>query len=120
MTSDGVKMAVETIKAKYEPAVFNIYLAHASDGDNWAEDNIETSDVVENRLLPMLQYYAYVQIDPSESQPPKMSEGGDGLWNVFAPISERTRRLTSTYVSQTADIYPAFKELFGKKSSKQI
>ena len=37
--SSGLNIALEIIKEKYPPIMWNIYPVYASDGDNWSEDN---------------------------------------------------------------------------------
>ena len=37
--SSGINAAIDLIKEKYNPGVWNIYPFYASDGDNWSEDN---------------------------------------------------------------------------------
>lgn len=37
--SSGLNVALDLIKEKYPPEMWNIYPVYASDGDNWSEDN---------------------------------------------------------------------------------
>ncbi|WP_058485651.1 sporulation protein YhbH [Defluviitalea phaphyphila] len=37
--SSGYKKALEIIKERYNPKLWNVYAFHCSDGDNWGEDN---------------------------------------------------------------------------------
>jgi len=37
--SSGYQKALEIIKERYNPEVWNVYAFHCSDGDNWGEDN---------------------------------------------------------------------------------
>jgi len=39
LISSGYKKALEIIRARYHPSLWNIYAFHCSDGDNWESDN---------------------------------------------------------------------------------
>ncbi len=39
IVSSALKLMDEVVKARYDPAQWNIYAAQASDGDNWADDS---------------------------------------------------------------------------------
>ena len=114
-TSTGLELALETITEKYNPALWNLYLAHSSDGDNFTQDNEIVRDIVLTKLLPILQYYAYVQISPDDYQ--YLSFGGldEDLWSVFQPMSDQQSNLATGLITCEADVYPVFVKLFEKK-----
>lgn len=114
MTSRGLELAYDTIMEKYNPALWNIYLAHSSDGDNFSSDNVLVTDLVTNKLLPLLQYYAYVQINPDgEDQWSVGSE--DSLWSVFQPLSEQCDSVSAALITSEEEVYPVFVKLFERK-----
>ena len=41
---------------------WNIYAAQASDGDNMSNDNAKSAALLENVILPMCQYFAYIEV----------------------------------------------------------
>ena len=51
----------QIIKDRFPVSDWNIYAAQASDGDNIANDSGVCVDLLENELLPLCQYYAYVE-----------------------------------------------------------
>lgn len=64
MISSAYKKAEEVIKARYDPNLWNIYIFHYSDGDNWGNDNSEVLDAMD-RLLPHVNEIGFVQIKSS-------------------------------------------------------
>lgn len=117
VTSTGLELAYETIMEDYPPASWNIYLAHASDGDNFGRDNILVEDIIINKLLPILQYYAYIQINPDEDSDwrPSPKADPDNLWNVMGKIAETKPNMDAAMINSEPDVYPVFIKLFERK-----
>ncbi|KAJ52793.1 hypothetical protein BD780_002080 [Clostridium tetanomorphum] len=59
--SSGYKMALDIIKEKFNPENYNIYAFHASDGDNWSEDN-ERAVKAANELSDICNLFGYAEI----------------------------------------------------------
>jgi len=65
VSSAFVEMA-RIVKDRYDPASWNIYAAQASDGDNQPSDNEQTRELLKEAILPLCQYFAYVEVaDPN-------------------------------------------------------
>ena len=62
--SSGLNMALEIIKAKYPPTMWNIYPVYASDGDNWSEDNENAVRAVKE-LCKVSNMFGYAELLPS-------------------------------------------------------
>ncbi|MGL4774284.1 MAG: sporulation protein YhbH [Clostridium sp.] len=62
--SSGLKLALEMIKEKYPPEVWNIYPLYASDGDNWTEDNERAMEAV-RELCEVSNMFGYAELLPS-------------------------------------------------------
>lgn len=113
VTSTGLQLVYDTIVTKYPTDMWNIYVAHGSDGDNFTSDNDELIDVLTNKLLPLVQYYAYVQI--SDQSYGYTLNFGPTLKDTFAPIAASSNRLEVAEVATEADVYPVFVKLFERK-----
>jgi uncharacterized sporulation protein YeaH/YhbH (DUF444 family) len=60
-------------------------------------------------LLPLMQYFAYVEITSGQQQE---------LWNTYSEIPEQfPNQFAMCTVSEAAEIFPVFHELFERKSS---
>ena len=62
--SSGLNMALEIIKVKYPPSMWNIYPVYASDGDNWSEDNENAIKAVKE-LCKVSNMFGYAELLPS-------------------------------------------------------
>lgn len=59
--SSGYQKALEIIEERYNPAIWNIYAFHCSDGDNWQEDN-EKAVQLALKLCGICNLFGYGQI----------------------------------------------------------
>ncbi|HEY5525001.1 MAG TPA: DUF444 family protein, partial [Clostridium sp.] len=62
--SSGLNLALNLIKEKYSPSMWNIYPVYASDGDNWTEDNEKAIKAV-NELSSLSNIFGYAELLPS-------------------------------------------------------
>jgi uncharacterized sporulation protein YeaH/YhbH (DUF444 family) len=108
VVSSALELMERIIAARYPTSEWNIYGAQASDGDNWHEDSPKCRELLLDKLLPALQYYAYVQIGADEEQ---------GLWTEYEEVAASTRRFAMQKIRTPAGIYPVFRELFKKKDA---
>ncbi len=108
VVSSALELMKTIVEARYSPTEWNIYGAQASDGDNWPNDT-ERCTTVLNQLLPLCQYYAYVEITEAGDKP---------LWQTYAPLRQRwLDTFAMQHITGPADIYPVFHELFRKQSA---
>ena len=61
--SSGLNKALEIIKERYDPAMWNLYTFCVSDGDNWSEDNEKTIKAVKD-LCEVCNLFGYTEILP--------------------------------------------------------
>jgi sporulation protein YhbH len=61
--SSGYEKALEIIKERYNPSLWNLYVLHASDGDNFSSDNDKAVDYI-NQLLAICTLVGYAEIKP--------------------------------------------------------
>ena len=61
--SSGYEKAMEIIETRYNPANWNIYAFHCSDGDNWTEDNKKTIETAQ-QLCEVCNLFGYGEITP--------------------------------------------------------
>jgi hypothetical protein len=101
----------EIIEDRYSPDEWNIYGAQASDGDNWNGDSQHCYSLLTESLLPMLQYYTYIEITEGDRQE---------LWNYYERVLDRFEDTFSMrHLSDRGEIYPVFRELFSRKMEDQ-
>ena len=109
----------EIIDKRYPPSEWNIYAAQASDGDDWSGDAEKCVAILENELMPVCQYYAYVEIvDENEAALFRSEDNGMELWRAYRKVGERWPQFAMKRIAKPGDIYPVFRELFAKKSER--
>jgi len=64
--SSGYLKALEIIEKRYNPEIWNIYVFHCSDGDNWPEDNEKAVKTL-SQLIEISNLVGYGEIKPNES-----------------------------------------------------
>ena len=101
-------MTLKVIHDRYSSVDWNIYAAQASDGENWQDDSPIARDLLMKSILPLMQFYAYVEITKSDHQ---------ALWTAYEELLEKyPDSFAMKKVSEAADIFPVFHELFERKS----
>jgi hypothetical protein len=109
IVSSALKLMDEIVKERYSQGDWNIYAAQASDGDNWADDSPHCTDILTNKLLKTVRYYAYIEITTRAHQ---------SLWREYQGIAQTHNNFAMQHIRSVEDIYPIFRELF-KKNQKQ-
>ncbi len=108
IVSSALEMATKVILDRYSPSAWNIYIAQASDGDNWGDDNAKCHKVLSDHLMPLVQYFSYIDI---------RSHQQGGLWQTYETIAEQYPNFVMEQIESQEDIYPVFRSLFKKKLS---
>ncbi len=106
VVSSALELMHQIIQERYPVGSWNIYAAQASDGDNWNDDSPYCRELLINSLLPLVQYYAYVEIKAEHPQ---------SLWEEYEYVKSVSRHFTMQRILSLEDIYPVFRELFRKK-----
>jgi len=105
VVSSALELMRQVITRRYSSGLWNIYGAQASDGDNWDNDSPRCRDILGERILPLVQYYAYIEIAPDPQN----------LWREFEKLCAGHRNFALQRIEGLEDIYPVFRELFRKK-----
>lgn len=111
MVSPALELMVDIIKKRYPLNQYNIYVAQTSDGDNFMEDNDVTIDILRNQILPIVQYYFYIQINHGKMISPEDSD----LWEEYENVMKSVPNMAMGCINDASDIYPVFKNLFERK-----
>lgn len=111
----AVEMIQQIIDERFPPSAWNIYVAQASDGDATSRDARHTAQLLSEKIMPAVRYYAYVETMPSPMF--GMARASD-LWEHFEPLEEKfAGHFAMRKLFSRRDIYPVFRGLFEKKSS---
>src|SRR5450830_218299 len=106
IVSSALNLLTQTVQERYAASDWNVYVAQASDGDNWDNDSVNCRQLLINKVMPLVQYYAYVEITEGEPQ---------NLWLEYEQVAARHAHFAMQKIESPADIYPVFRELFKKQ-----
>lgn len=107
VVSSALELLSTIIEARFNPASWNIYVAQASDGDNWNADSPYCLELLRDKIMPLLQYFAYIEIMPRHHQ---------SLWEVYQQVGIQYPNFAMQNIDNVIDIYPVFRELFKRKT----
>jgi len=108
VVSSALVLMEEIIRARYPRGEWNIYGAQASDGDNWHHDSGRCRELLNERLLPLVRYFAYVQVAEEEQN----------LWEEYSQLLELHRHFAMRKATEASQIYPVFRDLFKKEGAQ--
>lgn len=109
VVSTALAEMTRIVKARYSPADWNIYAAQASDGDNTSSDNPATLDLLHDSILPVCQYFAYIEVGAEYKD--WLGRESD-LWRAYKSVTAANMAMRK--VRSRAQIFPVFRDLFSR------
>ncbi|GAM97448.1 hypothetical protein U91I_01074 [alpha proteobacterium U9-1i] len=105
----------EIVRERFPISDWNIYAAQASDGDNTSSDNAVVLTQLKDVILPMCQYYAYVEVGMDDDDDhPGAGEPSTNLWRAYRRVGD-DQPFAMRKVRHRRDIYPVFRDLFTRR-----
>src|SRR6202162_5890810 len=114
IVSTALEEMLKVVRERYSPDNWNIYAAQASDGDNYTEDSDRCSQLLGGELLPMTQYFAYIEVGAEATLRHGFPSPPTDLWRTYSRIAEQHRNFAMRKVADQTQIFPVFHELFAK------
>jgi len=113
VVSSAHEKMLQIIKERYPLEQWNIYVCQAGDGDTMMtnhneDDALVSAEMVQSQILPMVQYFAYLECHPERSRNDKMESD---LWQAYGMI-KKPSHFAMKKVSKAGEIYPVFRSLF--------
>lgn len=105
VVSSALVLLDQIIRARYPAGDWNIYVAQASDGDNFTNDSGNCRSLLVDKILPRVRYFAYVQVAEEEQN----------LWDEYSQLLPLHAHFAMRKVSEPGEIYPVFRDLFKKE-----
>lgn len=112
--STALEEMLRVVAERYPVEDWNIYAAQASDGHNFDDDMEECLNLLGNRILPLCQYFAYIEVAPEESMPSMTSI----VWSGYQAVASNNPHFAMKRVTNASEIYPVFRELFASSASR--
>ncbi len=105
VVSSALVLMHKIMLERYPSSEWNIYGAQASDGDNFTNDSGNCRELLADKILPLVRYFAYVQVAQEEQN----------LWTEYEQLQEQYSNFAMRKVSDAAEIYPVFRDLFKRE-----
>lgn len=106
VVSSALHLLQKIMAERYSSADWNVYVAQASDGDNWDNDSVTCRNLLIEQIMPIVQYYAYVELTDGKPQ---------NLWEQYLEVSGQCEYFAMQKIETPEDIYPVFRKLFEPK-----
>lgn len=110
IVSPALDLMDQIVKERFPTSDWNVYACQCSDGDDWPDDCTEAQKILQSKILPQTQYFAYIEIDrgrPIESD----------LWPYYNQVAANFQNLSMKRITDASDIYPVFRKLFKKTNA---
>lgn len=104
--SSAYQLCGELIAAHYDPAEWNIYCFHFSDGDNQGGDNSRCLEVLEQELLGKVNLFGYGQV--------RSTYGSGDFLREVQPLAAEREELVTAELRGREDLLGAIKAFLGK------
>lgn len=112
--SSGYDRALEVIKERYDPILWNIYAFHCSDGDNFESDNpIAVKRAAE--LCEVANLFGYGEIKPVGS---RYYEGS--MINLFKKDLEKYKNYHACNITKKEEVWSSFKEFLKHERVREV
>ena len=103
------------VDERYPVDAWNIYAAQASDGDNYASDSATCVELLTEAVLPVCQYFAYVEVyDPRQAEIFLSNLNVSELWKDYESAAAGRGNFAMRRVFTKGDVFPVFRQLFAR------
>jgi uncharacterized sporulation protein YeaH/YhbH (DUF444 family) len=115
VVSTALKEMRRIIDERYPVEDWNIYAAQASDGDNYSSDSPACIQLLDEDILPICQYFAYVEVHGApQAEIFFASQNVSDLWKSYSTVAADHANFAMRRVFSKADVFPVFHQLFAK------
>lgn len=111
VVSSALEEMLRVQRERYPSDNWNIYGAQASDGDNYGADGDRCAALLGQEILPLCQYYAYIEVAESASELSRQTD----LWRCYREVAATHPNLAMRRASDRTQIFSVFHELFARE-----
>jgi sporulation protein YhbH len=109
--SSGYRKALEIIQERYHPYLWNVYVFHCSDGDNFESDNSVAFQAAKE-IAEIANLFGYGEIKPLGS-----GYYGNSMIPFFSQL--QTDNFQTVQIQRKEEIWPSFKNLLSKDRARE-
>ena len=117
LVSSALQAMHDIVRSRFKPADWNIYAAQASDGDNSYADGEVTSRLLTDKILPVSQFFAYLEVGQENGLSYEMPNSS--LWTLYEGLRASGAPLSMRKVNERSEIFPVFHDLFQRRSQQE-
>jgi hypothetical protein len=117
LVSSALQAMHEIVKSRFRTEDWNIYAAQASDGDNASSDSDVVSRLLTERILPVSQFFAYLEVGDTDGSTYEMPDSS--LWTLYQRLRSEGAPLSMRKVSDRSQIFPVFHDLFHRRQKQE-
>ncbi len=110
VVSSALAEMTRVLEERYPLDDWNIYAAQASDGHNFSDDMGTCLEML-GQLVPLCQYYAYVEVSDDSGFADRFSSP---LWAGYGDIDEAHPNFAMRRVGAPEEIFAVFHDLFAR------
>jgi uncharacterized sporulation protein YeaH/YhbH (DUF444 family) len=117
LVSSALEAMHDIVRTRFRPADWNIYAAQASDGDNYTSDGAAVSRLLTEKILPVSQFFAYLEVGASGGG--SFDRAASSLWTLYERLRADGAPLSIRKVSERSEIFPVFHDLFQRRGKQE-
>src|SRR6266478_4594557 len=117
LVSSALQAMDEIVRSRFRPADWNIYAAQASDGDNSISDSEAVSRLLTDKILPVSQFFAYLEVGEAAGTTFDMPDSS--LWTLYQRLRADGAPLSARKVNDRSEIFPVFHDLFHRRGKQE-
>jgi hypothetical protein len=117
VVSSALTTAAKIIAERYPENSWNIYIAQASDGDNTISDRMRVLEAMTEKLLPVCQYFAYLEVGDPPGEAPDGDQDHTELWRTYEELLQPSVPLAMRRAKLASEIFGVFHDLFARETA---
>lgn len=125
VVSSALEKMLEVVHKRYPKHLWNFYCCQATDGDTWTnskgeDDAITSATLIAEQVLPLFQYYAYIECWPrAPTGNKKQGNITTTLWESYGQLVGPRTNFQMKRVWEPNQIYPVFANLFQDRRTER-
>jgi uncharacterized protein len=117
VVSTALEEMLKVQRDRYPAGDWNIYAAQASDGDNMTSDNAKSASLLREQILPLCQYFAYIEVAAEHNLGLSALGRETELWRTYKLVQKPDMPMAMRRVRSRREIFPVFRDLFSKEKA---
>lgn len=104
--SSAYKVCADLIAKEFPVELWNLYVFQFSDGDNWGEDNDQAFSILGEKIMPLVNLFAYGQVESPYGS-------GEYLGRLEGKFGEKYEQLVTSEIADRNEISDSIREFLG-------